>query len=258
MKKILLCLVLMAAALPLVAQEAKNALDFSAEEKKRTTDMGDYRFSVTCRIEAGYVQDWQNSRSGSYPDTYLHGAKLGASFDFNLPYSMSVQTGLFYALTAGKNTQYYAPVTTGVTADQYLEHHIMQHSLLIPVRFTYTQKLWRDLALYFYTGPEFSIGLAQQDNIEVSMAQTTLDWLNNIGQPTASYDKYREKELRRFNCQYGLGGGIQWAAYRLQSGYAYGLNNLVKQQGTPATPQGIHTDSHMWQWGWYVSFSYAF
>ena len=251
MKKILLCLVLMIAALPLVAQEAKNALDFSAEEKKRATDMGDYRFSVTYRIEAGYVQDWQNSRSASYPDTYLHGAKLGASFDFNLPYSMSVQTGLFYVLTAGRNTQYYAPVTTGVTADQYLEHHIMQHSLLIPVRFTYTQKIWRDLALYFYTGPEFSIGLAQQDNIEVSMAQTTLDWLNTIGQPTASYDKYREKELRRFNCQYGLGGGIQWAAYRLQSGYAFGLNNLVKQQG-------LHTGSHMWQWGWYVSFSYAF
>lgn len=258
MKKILLCLVLMAAALPLVAQEAKNALDFSAEAKKRTTDMGDYRFSVTYRIEAGYVQDWQNSRSGSYPDTYLHGAKLGASFDFNLPYSMSVQTGLFYALTAGKNTQYYAPVTTGVTADQYLEHHIMQHSLLIPVRFTYTQKIWRDLALYFYTGPEFSIGLAQQDNIEVSVAQTTLDWLNEQGIPVASYDKYREKELRRFNCQYGLGGGLQWAAYRLQSGYSFGLNNLVNRQGTPATPQGIHTDSHMWQWGWYVSFSYAF
>lgn len=246
MKRILSITILACLTLAAVAQEAKDALDFSVQEKKNT-QIENYRFSVTYRVEAGYVQDWQNSRTTSYPDTYLHGFRAGATFDFNLPYHMSVQTGLLYSFTYGINEQYWAPVTAEVTTDQYLQHNIMHHSLLVPLRFTYTQKLWRELALFFYTGPEFSIGLAQQDNINVHMAQSTLTWLQSQDIPTASYDRYREKELYRFNCQYGLGGGLQWADYRLQSGYAFGLNNLSRR-----------SDSHMWQWGWYVSFSYAF
>jgi hypothetical protein len=57
-------------------------------------------------------------------------------------------------------------------------------------------------------------------------------------------------ELVRANIQLGLGGGLECDKYRLQSGYDFGLNNLVKH------PQ--RKGQYMSEWGWYVSFSYRF
>ena len=48
----------------------------------------------------------------------------------------------------------------------------------------------------------------------------------------------------------GLGGGLEWDCYRLQSGYDFGLNNLVKH------PQA--KGQYMSEWGWFVSFCYRF
>jgi hypothetical protein len=57
-------------------------------------------------------------------------------------------------------------------------------------------------------------------------------------------------ELIRANIQWGLGGGLEWDCYRLQSGYDFGLNNLVKHPQTAG--------QYMSEWGWFISFSYRF
>jgi hypothetical protein len=62
-----------------------------------------------------------------------------------------------------------------------------------------------------------------------------------------SYDRYAD-ELLRANIQLGVGGGLEWDRYRLQAGYDFGLNNLVRQQQT--------IPAYLAEWGWYVSFSY--
>ncbi|MCM1034293.1 MAG: PorT family protein [Paludibacter sp.] len=235
------------------AQEAKNDfLAFEQDNGKKRNLHEDYNFSVTYRVEAGYAQDWQNSNNDSYPDAYFHGGRIGATFDFNLPYHFSLQTGLRYQLTYGHNPQHYRSVNNENPREEYLDHKILKHTLTVPVYATYTQKLWRDLALWFYTGPEFAIGVAQYDNITLNVSDATEKWMQDNEIQTESYDKYNTGELARFNMQWGLGGGLQWDKYRLLSGYSFGLNNLVKKQ------QSIHSNSHMWEWGWFVSFSYAF
>lgn len=235
------------------AQEAKNDLFVLEQEKatKRSNMYENYVFSVTYGIEVGYAQDWQHSNTDSYPDTYFHGGRVGATFDFNLPYHLTLQTGLRYQLTYGHNLQHFRSVNNENAREEYLDHNILKHTLMVPVYATYTQKLWRQLALWFYTGPEFSVGIAQQDNIKGNISEATDKWLQTSGIMTESYDKYAANELARFNMQWGLGGGLQWDKYRLLSGYSFGLNNLVKGHQT------LYANSHMWEWGWFVSFSYA-
>ena len=57
-------------------------------------------------------------------------------------------------------------------------------------------------------------------------------------------------ELIRANIQWGVGGGLEWDRYRLQSGYDFGLNNLVRHQQV--------SKQYMSEWGWFVTFSYRF
>lgn len=225
--------------------------NYTAEENKEKKPNA-YSFSTTYRIEAGYTQDWQNSKSTSYADTYLHGGRIGFTVDFNLPYRLSIQSGLLYEITYGKNEQHFAGADAEYTTEEYIEHSLLKHSIVVPVYATYTQKLWKELSLYFYTGPQFAIGIAQKDNINCTVSEDTRAWLEANGIATQSYEKYRANELRRFNAQWGLGGGIQWANYRLYSGYNFGLNNLVKSN------INYLKDSSLWEWNWFVSFSYAF
>ncbi len=192
----------------------------------------------TYRLEVAYVQPYQ--ASDSYRSTYMHGAQIGGTVDFHLPYDMSVQTGLSYMLAYGYNVQRF---TTGkVDVLESLTRDIYNHSIIIPVRYTYTQKVWSKLALFAYAGPNVQIGLAQTENLVSTLsAQKEAQF----GISSGTTDAYQSKDLRRFNLQFGLGGGIQWDRYRLQSGYDFGLT-------------GINPHARMTQSGWYASLSYAF
>ncbi len=249
-KKYNLILLLFLLPACLYAQEARNNIDFEAEEKKQHEEENAYRFSVDYRIEIGYTQPWQHSRTDSYRNLYLHGAKVGATFDFNLPYHLSIQTGLYYSASYGISEQHIRAVSSEPALPQILKHRILSHQLIVPVRATYTQKIWRQLALWLYTGPELSVGIAQKDYLETSLSEPTLQWCQNQGMHTAPYEIYSARELNRANIQWGLGGGLQWDKYRLLAGYNFGLNNLARQQTT--------LKQHMWEWSWYVSFSYRF
>ncbi|MBR1808991.1 MAG: outer membrane beta-barrel protein [Paludibacteraceae bacterium] len=231
------------------AQESKNEIDFLAEEKRNTNTENTYKFSVTYRVQGGFVQQWQHSNNKTYADLYLYGPKIGVTFDFNLPYNFSIQTGLNYSLTYGISNQHWKNASTDDYSEQYLKHRIMNHELSIPVRATIRIHLWKELGLMFYTGPEISVGLAQKDNIKNYLNYDTEKWLQSIYIKTEPYDRYAEKELFRTNIQYGLGGGLEWANYRLQAGYDFGLNNLIKQQ--------TEISRQMHSWSWNIIFSYS-
>lgn len=229
------------------AQEAKA--DYMIWDDSNKKKVEDYHFSVTYRLNIGYAQDRQHSRDLSYPNTYFYGGNVGVTFDFNLPLHFSIQTGVMYSLLGGHNDQHFRSMSEEFPKPEYLEHRLTEHTLSVPVYATFTQKVWKDLALFFYTGPNFSIGLAQKDKITPHMTDEVLQWVETkISQPTQTYEKYGANDLHRFNIQWGLGGGVEWQKYRLQAGYNFGLNNMVKQCVVPATAR---------KWGWYVMFSYA-
>lgn len=206
-----------------------------------------YVFGVDYRIEVGYAQHQQRTQQLTFPDIYLHGARIGATFDFHLPLHFDIQTGLLYTLLLGINDQHWRSTDIASTQIEYIHHRILAHNFTIPVRVYYTIPIWKKLNLFFYTGPQLQIGLAQNDYLETHLSTSAQQWLEIQGVPTTPYDRM-ENELIRANIQYGIGGGLEWDRYRLQSGYDFGLNNLVKK---PAI-----NGQYMTEWGWFVSFSY--
>lgn len=207
-----------------------------------------YQFGMEYRLEAGYVQHNQFTRGEiSYPDMYLHGARIGATFTFLLPKHFSLQTGALYTLVYGRQQQHWRSMDAPSVQEEYIQHRVLEHNLTIPVRAYYTIPLWKQLNMFFYTGPQLHIGLAETDYMQTHLSEGAEAWLQAQGIPTTTYDRMAN-ELIRANIQYGVGGGFEWDRYRLQSGYDFGLNNLIKKPKV--------TGQHMWEWGWFVSFSY--
>lgn len=208
-----------------------------------------YQFGVEYRIEIGYAQHWQRAHDISFPDMYLHGVRLGATFTFLLPLHFSIETGALYTLLYGKEEQHWRSLSAQTTQTEYINHRVLAHNFTVPIRMFYVIPVWKQLNLFFYTGPQLHIGLAQNDYMDKHLSEPAEKWLQTIGVETEPYDRMHD-ELVRANIQWGLGGGIEWDMYRLQSGYDFGLNNLVKH------PQ--INGQYMSEWGWYVSFCYRF
>lgn len=213
---------------------------------KKEVKESNYQFHVEYRLEAGYTQPWLQSKNKNYPDGYLHGGRIGLNVTFCLPLNFGIQTGLLYSLTGNKNTQHYAPADT-VSTEQYLENTLLEHNFVIPIRATYTIPLWKKLNLLFYGGPQLQVGLAMTDKVNANLSDKTTAQCQALGIHTESYDRYAS-ELWRANIQIGLGAGLEWDKFRLQGGYDFGLNNMVRTKACP--------NQQMWEWGWYISFLY--
>lgn len=219
------------------------------DPSKKVVKEDPYVFGVSYRVEAGYVQHWQRSQANSFPTLYLHGVRLGATFTFALPKHFDLQTGLLYTLVYGRNDQHWRSMDAPSTQTEYIRHRVLEHNLTVPVRVYYTIPLWKQLNLFFYTGPQLHIGLAENDYMETHLSDGTKTWLQSLDVPTEPYDRMSD-QLIRANIQWGVGGGLEWDRYRLQSGYDFGLNNLVRHPQT--------ANQYMSEWGWFVSFSYRF
>ena len=215
----------------------------------KTLDADEYHFGMEYRLEIGYVQHEQRTHELSYPDMYLHGARIGATFTFLLPIHFSLQTGLYYTIAYGKNTQHWRSLDVQSVQEEYIKHKVLEHNLTIPVRVYYTIPLWKKLNLFFYTGPQLHIGMSEYDYLETHLSEGVEQWLGERAIPTEPYDRFSD-ELWRANIQWGLGGGLEWDRYRLQSGYDFGLNNLVRTKRAE--------NQYMSEWGWFISFSYRF
>lgn len=208
-----------------------------------------YIFHVDYRLEVGFTQHWQRPHHISYPEIYLHGVRLGATFSFSLPKHFDIQTGLLYTLVYGRNDQHWRSQDAPSVQTEYIHHRILEHNLTIPVRVYYTIPLWKQLNLFFFTGPQLHIGLAENDYLQPHLSDGTKAWLETQGVATAPYDRMAD-DLVRANIQWGVGGGLEWDQYRIHSGYDFGLNNLVRHPQT--------TGQYMSEWSWFVSFSYRF
>jgi hypothetical protein len=215
---------------------------------KKKVEETKYQFGVEYRLEAGYAQHEQRTRSLSYPQLFLHGARVGATFDFLLPLHFSLQTGLLYTITCGRHEQHWRSMSSQAVKEEIIKHTVTEHNLTVPLRVYYVIPLWQKLNLFFYTGPQLHIGLAEKDKLKADLTDETRAWLAGQGIPTDNYDRM-EQDRTRANIQWGLGGGLEWDCFRLQSGYDFGLNNLArKQQYAP--------NRYMSEWGWFVTFCY--
>ena len=209
----------------------------------------EYHFAVEYRLEAGYIQNQQRSANLTYPDMFLHGARVGATFTFLLPYRFSMQVGALYSIAYGTQEQHWRSLDAPSTQTEYINHRVLEHNLTVPVRCFYSIPLWKQLGMFFYAGPQLQIGLAQNDYMQTHLSASNTAWMQSQGIHTEPYDRMAD-ELIRANIQLGVGGGFEWDRYRIQGGYDFGLNNQVINNA--------NLNRHMWEWGWYTSFSYRF
>jgi len=252
-----LTLLIIIASCYCVAQDKKNALPdlqtaesifFNPADKQENA----YQFTTPWRLEVGYVQF--NHRTQDTSALYLHGIRLGATVDFVLPYHFSIQTGALASLTFGKNNQKWpSAFMDGKYAEEntqknILAHNVIQLQLTIPVRAYYTITLWRKLRMFFFAGPQLQIGLTNYHLIDNQMSIPAMQWVEKQGIKTTNYDQYIDKQLYRTNIQFGLGGGFEWDRYRLQAGYDFGLNNILRANAS--------LNHKMNEWGWMCTFSY--
>ena len=221
-----------------------HTTDFFDPTAKKTVEP--YTFSTEWRLEAGYVQyDEQEQDTTTH---YQHGIRLGGTVDFKLPHRFSIQTGLLATFTYGNNAQHWRSNDEEHTQVEIISHHNLQLQLSIPVRAHYSIKLWKELNMFFYAGPQLQLGITHYDLIKTDISTQQQEWLDNGGINTESHDRYTTNERYRTNIQFGLGGGFEWGKYRIQAGYDFGLNNLTK---TPIIPS-----HHSKEWGWMTTFSY--
>lgn len=207
-----------------------------------------YEFGISYHVEGGYSQDHQRMTSDTLSSLYLHGARVGVQAEIALPKHFSVSAGLLYSVLYGVSRQHYHSVDPATAQKEIVNNHIVEHALTIPVRVMYNIPLWKQLSMHFYTGPQLMIGLAQTDYVRADVSDATRAWLTAQGKQMDTYDKYVAKELFRTNIQYGVGGGFTWDCYRIEAGYDFGLNNLIR------TP--VYSKDRMAEWQWHVSFVY--
>ena len=251
--KLILIFCALCTSVVLLAQEQKNTLPdlYTAEQSFfdptiKTQVKEEYHFSTPWRLEVGYSQLLQKSLDTA--SVYMHGLRLGATVDFVLPYRFSIQTGALFTFTYGIRKQHWASHNEEEAQINTMNHNLLQLQLTIPVRAYYNISLWKKLNMFFYAGPQLNIGLTNYDVINAKVSESTLNWLESQGLPTTSHDRYLSKELYRTNIQFGLGGGFEWDRYRLQAGYDFGLNNILR---TPIIPS-----QKMNEWGWKATFCY--
>ena len=229
---------------PRMKQPDLQTTEFFDPTKEK--EQAPYQFSTDWRLEAGYVQwDERNLDTTSF---YQHGLRLGATIDFNLPHNFSVQTGALATLTYGINDQHCRSMDMENVQVEALNHNIVQLQLTIPARVYYKVTLWKELRLFFFAGPQLQIGLTNYDIINNKTSQEVTEWLQANNIRTTNYERYMEKELYRTNIQFGLGGGLEWDRYRLQSGYDFGLNNILRTSILP--------NQKAYEWGWMCTFAY--
>lgn len=254
MKKSLYTLLILCACVSVYGQDAPKQPDLQTADSqffdptKKEVKQNDYTFGVEYRFEVGYLQNYQHSRLKNYPDMFLHGGRIGATFNFLLPIRFSMQTGVLVDLAYGVNTQHWRSQDAPSVQTEYLRHRVLEAELTIPVRVYYYVPLWKKLNMLFFTGPQLGIGLTEYDMMDEHLSEGTAAWVAAQGYHTSAYDRLADKELHRFNVQWTLGGGFEWDKYRLQGGYQFGLNNMVRRK--------VISDQHMWQWGWFVTFCY--
>ena len=237
---------------PLLAQENSKPMpdlqtaepDFFDPTRKPAEEP--YKFGTEWRLETGFVQ-WQQRENDSI-SMYLHGLRIGGTVDFLLPHHFSIQTGALATLTYGYQDQHWRSIDAESAQIEILRHDIVQLQLTIPVRAYYTITLWKQLRLFFYGGPQLQIGLTNYDILTNNTSALTTQWLQEQGIAITSHDRYVDKQLYRTNIQMGIGGGMEWDRYRLQSGYDFGLNNLFRTKVTPS--------QRLNEWGWMVTFVY--
>lgn len=193
-------------------------------------------------IEAGFISPKQSGKN--FKTTCFNGVRLGVNVQFDLKNNFSLLTGALYSVVYSNQMQRY-------TSSDSVTYKTFGHFIDIPLRINYSLKIWKDLKVFGFAGPNINIGLAQSQKTTADLSESTVALLESLGQKapeSGTSDLYKNALIHRINFQMGAGGGVQWKNFQLKGGYDFGINSINK----------IDTSNLLHQSGWYVSLVYQF
>lgn len=183
-------------------------------------------------IESGFLNPKRVGKQTS--ETYFEAVRLGGLYEHELKYNFGLQSGLLFTTSYSHKLQLHAELSDTI------KYSTWAHGLDIPLRVVYNQPIYKSFRLFGFAGPNFQIGLVQNQNIKSYLSEE-MQAIHNI--QSGKY-KLHTDQINRFNFQLGAGGGVQWRQFIVKGGYDWGLNNLDKTKN----------DKWLTQSNWYVSF----
>lgn len=169
-------------------------------------------------VGAGYINDTETAKANKDADKSsdnLNGVYAGVGYTIHVSDAFAITPGLYWSMMGKKDSDNLAGLTLG--------GDFKEHSLNIPVDFSYGFNLAPDAKFFVYAGPTIQYGLSSKTKYTGSVAGVS-------GESTV--DNFKNDDYSRLNVLVGGGVGAQvMDAIRITVGYDLGLTNLYKGSG---------------------------
>jgi len=166
-------------------------------------------------VQAGYVSS-KFVGENPYTDPY-NGFNAGLTYDMEIQGGVGLHYGLLYTLISDKESEdlFDATLTT----------KSFGHFLNVPVQATYKYAINRDLRIFAYAGPNFTMGVAGSNTLSSDATDRELkdSWYKE-GDGLFG-EMIGDSFYKRFDIQLGVGLGVQYSNFILKGGYDWGLLN---------------------------------
>lgn len=177
-------------------------------------------------LTLGFNQPTDRYRTNPLKDTLnqtdiYNGLSVGLAYETTFVKGFGLYMGLNYAFSTvqGKWTQ---PLPQFA---QYERNCYYLHTLNVPVQWQYKFEIAKETYLLLYTGPTMQLGLGWKQRHDIKRGQVTTE---NIDIYAIDNDNDGVHDYRRFQLQWGLGGGIQYQQYFIRGGYDFGILNSFR------------------------------
>lgn len=165
----------------------------------------------TFGIRAGYIN---SAETGAVK---VDGFQVGPVAEFGFANKMfGIQYGVIY--------NYLARKYDGVVGTNYYTGHLLD----VPVRLKIGFPVMPDLTVFAAAGPKFNFGLAQHTVNKTIVFNSEV--ITDIDRYKTDINNDDINDLKRFDVQAGIGGGIEFRNIQLLVEYDWGLLNLDSRQ----------------------------
>ena len=151
--------------------------------------------SAQIQVGAGFLYEMDN-----FDDDYsrnLSGLYAGATYNIKVAGNFGIAPGLYYTI-ANKRSDY----------TKYTDHNVV-----LPIYLNYAFPVGADASFFLFAGPTGSFGIAYRQSAG-NYTKARIE---------ASYDRYADDDVPRFDVKAGGGVGFRYSHFVFTVGYDYGL-----------------------------------
>lgn len=147
---------------------------------------------------------------------YTPALQLGITYNPTFKYGIGIRTGVFLEYARDVFSQSYDnDIYSGELNDLVLS---------MPAQLSYRYEIIKNLSVMLYTGPVIDFGMVLNAKIKFGAESETLE--NRYQYKDFGLDN-DEKKYSGFDCQWGIGAGVQWSRLRLDIGGSFGMVNRI-------------------------------